>query len=441
MLQECASLENFMDILLLVGLIALNGVFAMSEIALVTAKSGRLKKFAQHSASARLALQLKNNPTQFLSTIQIGITVIGILSGIFGEATLSVPFEHWLFAQGLEREVATILATAIVVVVITYFAIVVGELVPKRFAQNNAEHIAVLVAYPIHWLAKLTTPFVMLLTLSTESLLRLLRQNHTGEIVTEEDIFAVVSEGSECGAIEPQEQLMIRNLLHLNDRLALSLMTPRCDIHYLDLDLPLDAILKNLRQTQHSVWPVCKGGLDNIIGTISSKALLDEYDELSISRLAKLLKRSRFVPESMKGLPLLNYMQQTSTEMVFIVDEYGDVQGLVTHYDLLKSIAGELGMAPQQIWAKKQKDGSWIMDALIPMNELKYKLELSNIEGEESEGFQTLNGFLTWLIGRVPAQGETVEYQQWQFDVLQVKSNRITQVKVTEMVREFEAEQ
>jgi putative hemolysin len=234
---------------------------------------------------------------------------------------------------------------------------------------------------------------------------------------------------------------MIRNLLHLNDRLALSLMTPRCDIHYLDLDLPLDAILKNLRQTQHSVWPVCKGGLDNIIGTISSKALLDEYDELSISRLAKLLKRSRFVPESMKGLPLLNYMQQTSTEMVFIVDEYGDVQGLVTHYDLLKSIAGELGMAPQQIWAKKQKDGSWIMDALIPMNELKYKLELSSIEGEESEGFQTLNGFLTWLIGRVPAQGETVEYQQWQFDVLQVKSNRITQVKVTEMVREFEAEQ
>ncbi|MFZ3445242.1 hemolysin family protein [Vibrio harveyi] len=432
MLLGCASLENFMDILLLVGLIALNGVFAMSEIALVTAKSGRLKKSAEHSSSARLALELKNNPTQFLSTIQIGITVIGILSGIFGEATLSVPFGHWLVAQGLEREIANILATAIVVVMITYFAIVIGELVPKRFAQNNAERIAVIVAYPIHWLAKLTTPFVMLLTVSTDTLLKLLRQNNAGEIVTEEDIFAVVSEGSECGAIEPQEQLMIRNLLHLNDRLALSLMTPRCDIHYLDLDLPLDAILRNLRQTRHSVWPVCKGGLDNIIGTVSSKALLDEYDELSISRLAKLLKRSRFVPESMKGLPLLNYMQQTSTEMVFIVDEYGDVQGLVTHYDLLKSIAGELGMAPQQLWAKKQKDGSWIMDALIPLNELKYKLTLNHIEGEEIEGFQTLNGFLTWLIGRVPTQGETVEYQQWQFEILHVKNNRIVQVKVTE---------
>ncbi len=428
-----------MDILLLVGLIALNGVFAMSEIALVTAKSGRLKKSAEHSSSARLALELKNNPTQFLSTIQIGITVIGILSGIFGEATLSVPFGHWLVAQGLEREIANILATAIVVVMITYFAIVIGELVPKRFAQNNAERIAVIVAYPIHWLAKLTTPFVMLLTVSTDTLLKLLRQNNAGEIVTEEDIFAVVSEGSECGAIEPQEQLMIRNLLHLNDRLALSLMTPRCDIHYLDLDLPLDAILRNLRQTQHSVCTVCKGGLDNIIGTVSSKALLDEYDELSISRLAKLLKRSRFVPESMKGLPLLNYMQQTSTEMVFIVDEYGDVQGLVTHYDLLKSIAGELGMAPQQLWAKKQKDGSWIMDALIPLNELKYKLTLNHIEGEEIEGFQTLNGFLTWLIGRVPTQGETVEYQQWQFEILHVKNNRIVQVKVTESLCEMKS--
>lgn len=429
-----------MDILLLVGLIALNGVFAMSEIALVTAKSGRLKKIAEHSSPARLALQLKNNPTLFLSTIQIGITVIGILSGIFGEATLSVPFEHWLVAQGLDREIATVLATSTVVILITYFAIVIGELVPKRFAQNNAERIAIIVAYPIHWLAKLTTPFVILLTRSTDTLLKLFGQNGDSEAVTEEDIFAVVSEGSESGAIEPQEQLMIRNLLLLNDRLALSLMTPRCDIHFLDVDQPIDSILKHLRQTQHSVWPVCKGGLDKIIGTISSKALLDEYDHLSITRLGKLVKRPRFVPESMKGLPLLNHMQQTSTEMVFIVDEYGDVQGLVTHYDLLKSIAGELGMAPQQIWAKKQKDGSWLMDALIPLNELKHKLALSHIEGEESEGFQTLNGFLTWLLGRVPKQGEIVVYQEWRFEVLHVRNHRIIQVKVTETEPVKEAE-
>lgn len=425
-----------MDILLLVGLIGLitlNGVFAMSEIALVAAKTSRLKMMAEESKRAALAIELKSNPTLFLSTIQIGITVIGLLSGIFGEATLSEPLGHWLVNRGMDKEIASIVSTFSVVLLITYFAIVIGELVPKRIAQNNAEIIAINVAYPIHWLAKLARPFVLLLTFTTDTMLKILGQTESkSEVVTEEDIVAVISEGSESGAIEPQEQLMIRNLLHLNDRLALSLMTPRPDIHYLDASLPVDAILNNLRQTQHSVWPVCKGSLDNIIGTVSSKVMLDEYDKLSIDRLNKQLKPPRFVPESMKGLPLLNYMQTTSTEMVFIVDEYGDVQGLVTHYDLLKSIAGELGMEPQQIWAKQQKDGSWLMDALIPLNELKYKLGLPNIEGEESEGFQTLNGFITWLIERVPEQGEIIDYYDWRFEVLRVKSNRIVQVKVSQ---------
>lgn len=420
-----------MDIILLVGLIALNGVFAMSEIALVTAKSNRLKKSAQHNPSARLALKLQCQPTQFLSTIQIGITVIGILSGILGEAILSLPLENWLVIQGIDQEVATIVATGIVVIGITYFAIVVGELVPKRFAQNNAERIAMIVAYPIHLLAKITTPFVWLLTFSTDSLLKLLRQHNLAQDrVTEEDIFAVMSDGSECGAIEPQEQEMIANLLHLNDRLALSLMTPRCDIHYLDLDQPIEVILSNLKQSQHSVWPVCKGGLGNTIGTISSKLLLDEYEHLSIAKLAKLLKRPRFAPETIRGLPLLNYMQKNSSEMVFIVDEYGDVQGIVTHHDLLKSIAGELGMATQRVWAKQYKDGSWLMDALIPVTELKRKLQLVYLAGEQEEGFQTLNGFLMCQVGRLPKQGEIIDYEEWKFEVLYVRNNRIMQVKV-----------
>ncbi|MDF2153567.1 hemolysin family protein [Vibrio sp. CAU 1672] len=421
-----------MDVLLLAGLIMLNGVFAMSEIALVAAKRGRLKVIAENSSAAELALKLKGDPTLFLSTIQIGITAIGILSGIFGEATLSQPFQQWLLARGMEKELAIIVATTSVVAVITYFAIVIGELVPKRFAQNNAETIAVIVAYPIHWLAKLTTPFVLLLTFSTDTLLKVFRQqNPPNEIVTEEDIFAVVSEGSESGAIEPQEQVMIRNLLHLNDRFASSLMTPRGDIHYLDVDQPIEQALSSLRQTRHSVWPVCRGGLDNIIGTISSKVLLDEYQRLEPATLMKHLQRPRFVPESIKGLPLLNYMHGTSTEMAFIVDEYGDLQGLVTHYDLLEAIAGELGTAPQQIWAQQLDDGSWLMDALIPLNELKHKLGVTSLEGEESERFQTLNGFLSWLIDRVPAQGEIIDYQQWRFEILTMKNNRILKVKVS----------
>lgn len=421
-----------MDIFILVGLISLNGLFAMSELALVAAKTSRLKSLAKTQSSAQLALELKNNPTRFLSTIQIGITAIGLLSGIFGEATLSAPFATWLTEQGLNPEIASVASTAIVVVVITYFAIVVGELVPKRFAQRNAEKIAVIVAYPIHWLAIITTPFVVLLSSSTDALLTLFRQRgDDSDQVTEEDIFAVVTEGSESGAIEPQEQEMIRNILHLNDRLVTSLMTPRCDIDYLDIEQPIELCLKQLRQTQHSVWPVCHGGLDSIIGTISSKVLLDQYEDLSIEKIARLVRKPRYFPESMKGLPLLNQMQQSNCEMAFIVDEYGDIQGLVTHYDILESVAGELGLAPQHTWARQHQDGSWWMDALIPINELKRRLELNDIDGEESEGFQTLNGFLTWLIGRVPEVGEVIDYQEWQFEVLKVQNNRILQVKVS----------
>ncbi|KGY12470.1 hemolysin [Vibrio tubiashii] len=423
-----------MDIFILVGLIALNGLFAMSELALVAAKTSRLKSLAQTQSSAQLALELKNNPTRFLSTIQIGITAIGLLSGIFGEATLSAPFATWLTQQGLSSEIASIVSTAIVVVVITYFAIVVGELVPKRFAQRNAEKIAVIVAYPIHWLAIITTPFVVLLSASTDALLTLFRQRgDDSDQVTEEDIFAVVTEGSESGAIEPQEQEMIRNILHLNDRLVTSLMTPRCDIDYLDIEQPIELCLEQLRQTQHSVWPVCHGGLGSIIGTISSKVLLDQYEELSIEKIARLARKPRYFPESMKGLPLLNQMQQSNCEMAFIVDEYGDFQGLITHYDILESVAGELGLAPQHSWARLHQDGSWRMDALIPLNELKRRLDLSLIDGEEAEGFQTLNGFLTWQIGRVPEVGEIINYQDWQFEILRVQNNRILQVRVSRL--------
>jgi len=421
-----------MDIFILVGLITLNGLFAMSELALVAAKSSRLKTRAQTQSSAQLALELKNNPTRFLSTIQIGITAIGILSGIFGEATLSAPFATWLTHQGLDSELASIVATASVVVIITYFAIVVGELVPKRFAQRNAEKIAIIVAYPIHCLAVVTTPFVLLLSTSTDALLKLFRQHgDDSEQITEEDIFAVVSEGSESGAIEPQEQQMIRNILHLNDRPVTSLMTPRCDMDYLDIEQPIESCLKQIRHTQHSVWPVCHGGLDNIIGTISSKVLLDQYEVLSIEKIARLVRKPRYFPESMKGLPLLNQMQQNNCEMAFIVDEYGDIQGLVTHYDILESVAGELGLAPQHTWARQHQDGSWWMDALIPLSELKHHLDIGAIEGEDREGFQTLNGFLTWLIGRVPEVGKVIEYQEWQFEVLKVKNNRILQVRVS----------
>ncbi|ANS86164.1 hemolysin family protein [Vibrio scophthalmi] len=418
-----------MKILLLVGLIVLNGLFAMSEIALVAAKNSRLKRLAEKHRAAQVALDLKENPTRFLSTIQIGITVIGLLSGIVGEATLSVPLAAQLELWGLDATQADIFSTAIVVVGITYFAIVVGELVPKRFAQSQAETIAVLVALPIYWISKITTPFVFALSWSTETLLKLLGQKSQEDSVTEDDIHALVKEGSESGVIERGEQEMIRNILQLDDRLVSSLMTPRRDVDFIDIDQPIEQLLKRLRSTKHSVFPLCQGHMNKIVGTVSAKALLNQANNLNMQVIMGLSKAPVYIPESMKGLRLLTYFKESGTEMAFIVDEYGDVQGLVTHYDVLEAIAGELSNNPNDLWSE-EIDGELFVDGLIPISELKNRLELSELEGE-SEGFQTLNGWVTWLLGRLPEIGEVIDCQQWHFEIVAVENNRIVSVKVT----------
>ncbi|TWD37974.1 putative hemolysin [Vibrio crassostreae] len=425
-----------MKILLLVGLIVLNGLFAMSEIALVAAKNSRLKRLAEKHHSAQVALELKENPTRFLSTIQIGITVIGLLSGIVGEATLSAPLAVQLELWGLDPTQANILSTAVVVVGITYFAIVVGELVPKRFAQSQAENIAVLVALPIFWLSKIATPFVFALSASTEGILKLMGRGGEEDSVTEDDIHALVKEGSESGVIERGEQEMIRNILQLDDRLVSSLMTPRRDIDFLDIDQPVENIFKQLRSSKHSVFPLCQYHLNKVVGTVSAKALLNQAGNLSIQVIMGLSRSPIYVPESMKALRLLGYFKESGTEMAFIVDEYGDVQGLVTHYDILEAIAGELSNNPNDLWTEQVEDGL-LVDGLIPISELKNRLELSDFEGE-SESFQTLNGLVTWLIGRLPDAGEVVQYQQWQFEIISVENNRIVSIKATPIVDDTE---
>ncbi|MEZ8985560.1 hemolysin family protein [Vibrio cyclitrophicus] len=424
-----------MKILLLVGLIVLNGLFAMSEIALVAAKNSRLKRLAKKHRSAQVALELKENPTRFLSTIQIGITVIGLLSGIVGEATLSAPLAVQLELWEFDPAQANILSTAIVVVGITYFAIVVGELVPKRFAQSQAENIAVLVALPIFWLSKIATPFVFALSASTEGILKLMGRGGEEDSVTEDDIHALVKEGSESGVIERGEQEMIRNILQLDDRLVSSLMTPRRDVDFLDIDQPVEQLLKKLRLSKHSVFPLCQDHLNQVVGTVSAKALLNQAGNLSIQVIMGLSKSPIYVPESMKALRLLSYFKGSGAEMVFIVDEYGDVQGLVTHYDILEAIAGELSNNPQDLWTEEVEDGL-LVDGLIPLSELKNRLELSELEVEK-EGFQTLNGLISWLIGRLPEVGEVVEYQQWQFEITSVENNRIVSVKATPITNDF----
>ncbi|MBL8489870.1 MAG: HlyC/CorC family transporter, partial [Rhodocyclaceae bacterium] len=265
-----------METLLLIVLILLNGAFAMSEIALVTARRARLARLAEDGdGAAAVALELHDEPTRFLSSIQIGITSIGVLNGIVGQAVLADPLALHLQGLGMEREGSEIAATALVVVVITYVSIVIGELVPKRIGQGNPEGVARLVARPMQILATVTRPFVRLLAISTDTLLRLLGKHaQTGPSVTEEEIHAMLEEGSEAGVIEQQEREMVRNVFRLDDRQIGSLMIPRADITYLDVEAPLEENLRWVTDSEHSRFPVCRGGLHEVIGIVNAKQLL-----------------------------------------------------------------------------------------------------------------------------------------------------------------------
>ncbi|MGL5993799.1 MAG: hemolysin family protein [Aeromonas sobria] len=420
-----------MEILILLGLILLNGIFAMSEIAIVTARKARLGKLASEgNRSAAIALKLGEDPTNFLSAVQIGITSIGLLNGIYGESLLAQPFSLWLQEWGLSAKSSGLLATVIVIVVVTYLSIVVGELVPKRLGQLNAERIACLVARPMHWLATLTRPFVWLLSASTNAGLRLLRVNQNGNSnVTEEEIHAMLVEGSEAGVIEDHEHTMLRNVFRLDERSLSSLMVPRSDIHYLYLAQPLAVNLQRLVEYRHNFFPVCNGSLSELVGIINVNTLLLAYITGEPIDLAALTEEGSLLPETLDGLELLNHFRSHAEHMVLVVDEYGELQGLVTQQDLLEALAGDFQQEDgSDNWAFQRADGSWLLDGLIPLPELKDCLELVRLPEEEKHHYHTLGGLIMLLLGRVPKTGDLVTLEQWQLEIVDMDGLRIDKV-------------
>ncbi len=420
-----------MDIALLAGLIILNGVFAMSELALVTARKGRLRRMAESGdKSAAAALTLGDEPTRFLSTIQIGITAIGLLSGIVGEAALSVPLARTMEQWGFSARTASIVSTAVVVAGITIFSIVVGELVPKRIAQMNAEAIARRMARPIGWLSILARPFVLLLTAMTDGLLRLIGHRHDDTSpLTEEDIQSILADGSQAGVIEKHEHDMVRNVFRLDDRNIASLMTTKSEIVYLDVEEPLDNIIHTLIDSNHSRFPVCRGGPENIIGVISSRQLLKKYINHEELPIEQIMQAPVFVPESLTGMKLLEHFRESGGAMVFVVDEYGEVLGLITPQNLLEALAGEFKPKdPEDVWAMQREDGSWLLDGLIPIPELKDRLSLNTVPEEHKGSFNTLGGMMMWLIGGLPRTGDTAEWEGWRLEVVDLDGNRVDKV-------------
>jgi putative hemolysin len=426
-----------MDVALLVFLILLNGVFAMSEMALTASRKARLQVMVEAGEpGAQTAIELHEKPTQWLSTVQVGITSIGILNGIVGDAAFSGPFAGWISSHfPIGARAADITATALVVLMITFLTIIFGELVPKRLGQLYPETVARLVATPMNWLSTATRPFVALLSMVTEATLRLMGIKHdTQRSVTEEEIAASLEEGLDAGVIEEQEHQMVRNVFRLDERQIGSMMIPRAEVTWIDVEAPLAETLLRMAECQHTRYPVCRGDLSDVMGVLEVQALLPALSRGEVPAIDALVSPAVFVPETLTGMELLEQFRSSDTELVFVVDEYGEVQGVITVRDVLEAITGEFSApADDDAWAVERPDGSWLLDGLIPVPELKDRLELKALPEEDRGRYNTLAGMIMLLLGRLPRATDRVDWEGWRFEVVDMDGKRVDKVLVAQL--------
>jgi len=434
-----------MEFLLIVFLTLLNGVFAMSELALAASRKARLASMAEEGdKGAHAALALLGNPNQFLSTVQVGITSIGVLNGIVGEAAFSEGLGLWLQGLGVTAKVSAVAATATVVTLITFTTIIFGELVPKRIGQLHPEAVARWVSRPMLWLAQVAKPFVRLLSGTTAAVLKLLRiDTNAARPVTEEEIAASLEEGVDAGLIEAHEHQMVQNVFQLDDRPLASLMVPRSDIEWLDAGCTVAESLERAghegERGAHSWYPVCRGSLEDVVGIISVGKLLSLGMGHTGTIEAHVLP-AVFVPETLTGMELLEQFRARSGRLVFVVDEYGVVQGLVTPGDLLEAITGELQPVAQvDAWATQREDGSWLLDGMIPVAELKVRLGIEALPDEDRGRYNTAAGLLMAVSGHLPATGERIECAGWLFEVVDLDGRRVDKVLAAPLPRRHAA--
>ncbi|ADI65718.1 hemolysin family protein [Trichormus azollae] len=422
------------EILIILVLIFANGVFSMSEMAIVSARKVRLQQLAnQGNLNARAALELAESPNHFLSIVQVGITLINILNGVFGGATIAQRLEGYVklvpFLAGYSQPIAF----SLVVLLITYFSLIVGELVPKRLALNNPERIAATVAIPMRALAALASPVVFLLSASTETVLRILGITPSDEPqVTEEEIKILIEQGTEAGTFEEAEQDMVERVFRLGDRPVTGFMTPRPDIVCLDLEDPAEENRQKMADSAYSRYPVCQAGLDNVLGIIPVTDLLARSLRNEPLDLTLELRQPVFVPESTRGLKVLELFKQTVTHMALVVDEYGVIQGLVTLNDIMSEIVGDVPAGPgqEEPQAVQREDGSWLVDGMLPVEEFLELFGLEELENEERGNYQTLGGFIITHLGRIPAAADHFEWDGIRFEVMDMDGNRVDKVLI-----------
>jgi putative hemolysin len=423
-----------MEIIIILLLIMLNGAFSMAEMAFVSVRKPRLQQWADGgNAGARAALNLADKPESFLSITQLGLTLIGILTGAFGEQSLGGRLESYLDGIPQLAPYGPALALVFVVVAITYVTVVIGELVPKRLALHSPERLASALATPMNVISRVGRPFVRLLNASTNTILGLLRI-HPSEAapVTEEEIKLIIEQGAEAGVIEKTEHDMVNRLFRLNDRAVEALMKPRRDIVSLDIDAPIVENMEKVAASSHSRFPVVQGSLDRVIGIIHENELLKCCLSGKAPDLKDAARPPLFVPAAVPSFRLLEMFKASHTHIALVVDEYGAVEGLVTLNDFFEDLVGEVASAPmpQKRYAVQRSDGSWLVDGKMPVHDFKELMNLAKLPGEERRGYHTLGGFVMVQIGRVPVATDTFEARGLRFEVVDMDENRVDKVLV-----------
>ncbi len=423
------------EIALILILLIANGIFSGSEIAIVSARKVRLEQLAdQGNRKARAALKLASSPNNFLSTVQIGITLIGILSGAVGGATLAQRLKPVFDGIPALKPYSEGISVAIVVTIITYLSMIFGELVPKRIALNEPERIACSVARPMRWLSRLTAPVVHLLGLSTDALLKLLGVKASNEPeVTEEEIKVLIRQGAESGMFEEVEHEMMERVLRLGDRPIKALMTPRIDVVWLNTESTVDEWLHAVTTSTHSRFPVGRGSLDNCIGVVRGSGLLAARVANRPIALDQMVQTPLYVAETTRILNVLGQFKEARAHIALIIDEYGGIEGLVTLNDLMEAIVGDLPSVEDldEPMVIQREDGSWLLDGSLGIDEIKELLDKDELPGEETGNFHTLGGYVMHSLGQIPESGQHFQYDELRFEVMDMDGTRVDKVLVS----------
>ncbi len=417
-------------LLIILALILLNGIFAMAEIAVVSARKSKLETQANRGDNrAKEALKLANNPDRFISTTQIGLTLIGITEGIFSD-NIKEDLVKFYSQFAFLKHYSNAAATVSVVMIVAYFMLVLGELFPKRIGLSKPETIAKSLAAPMRIVTIINYPFIWVLTVSTNLLSKIFRIRNLDNQVTEEEIKAIISEGTEQGAIEEAEQEIIERVFHLGDRNITSLMTHRSDIVWLDVNSPVSEIREVTDDMVHSFYPVCDGNIDHIKGVVSLK---DIFRQQATTIMKDLMKPGVYVPENISAYQLLERFKESKTHFAFIVDEYGDLQGIITLNDILEAIVGNISEPNEDNYEiVKRDDGSYLIDAQVPFYDFLIYFEKTEwLDEDVEQPFDTLAGFILHHMQRIPGTGDKMHWREFDFEIVDMDNHRIDKLLVT----------